>query len=209
MQHPGGEKVTLSEVLRAKLTCPKCKGAIVAGPGYVASYDWTCYVCGCDIDVAAFPALYLPPRQGSAGEGLVIADDASCFYHPAKKAVIHCDHCGRFLCALCDVEFHEEHLCPQCLETGAKKGKIKKLQNQRVLYDNIALSLAILPMLIFYFTPITAPIALFVAIRYWKSPGSVLPRTKIRYVLAIIIASLQIAGWAIGFTALFLSFRGG
>ena len=43
--------------------------------------------------------------------------------------------------------------------------------------------------------------ALFVAIRYWKAPPSILRRTKIRFVAAIIIALLQIAGWAALFIA--------
>ncbi|HEX5398354.1 MAG TPA: hypothetical protein VFY06_04825, partial [Verrucomicrobiae bacterium] len=112
------------------------------------------------------------------------------------KAVRPCDGCGRFLCALCDCELDDAHFCPTCLEAGKTRGKIKSLDNQRTLYDSIALSLAILPMLILYFTIITAPMALFVAIRYWKAPRSILRRTRIRAIAAIGIALLQIAGWA-------------
>ena len=79
------------------------------------------------------------------------------------------------------------HFCPACLETGKTKGRIKSLDNQRTLYDSIALSLAVLPILIFYFTIITAPMALFVAIRYWKTPQSILRRTRIRAIAAIVI----------------------
>jgi hypothetical protein len=32
-------------------------------------------------------------------------------------------------------------------------------------------------------------------IRYWKAPGSIIPRSKIRFVLAFLIAGLQIVGW--------------
>jgi hypothetical protein len=102
------------------------------------------------------------------------------------------------MCALCDCELHGEHYCPTCLEVGRKKGKIKSLENQRTLHDSIALSLAIFPLLIFYFTIITAPMALYVAIRYWNAPRSIIHRTKIRYVAAIILATLQLAGWAVG-----------
>jgi hypothetical protein len=59
--------------------------------------------------------------------------------------------------------------------------------------------LAIYPLLIFYFTLVTAPIALFVAIRYWNAPRSLVRRTKIRYITAIILASMQIAGWGLLF----------
>jgi hypothetical protein len=63
------------------------------------------------------------------------------------------------------------------------------------LYDNIALSLAVYPLLIFYFTIVTAPTALFIAIRFWNAPRSIVHRTRARLVLAILIAGLEIAGW--------------
>jgi hypothetical protein len=94
---------------------------------------------------------------------------------------------------------HGQHFCPACLETGKKKGKIKRLENERVLYDDLALALAVLPLLIFYFTLVTAPIALYIAIRYWNSPRSIVRRqTHWRFVIAIIFATLEIAGWGIG-----------
>ena len=138
---------------------------------------------------------------GKEGEAVMEETESSCFYHPQKKAVLPCEGCGRFLCALCDCEFNGQHLCPTCLETGRTKGKIKSLENRRTLYDTIALSLAILPigLIVFWFlTIITAPMALFMAIRYWNAPRSIVHRTKIRYVLAMIFATLQIAGWGIG-----------
>ena len=36
---------------------------------------------------------------------------------------------------------------------------------------------------------------LYVAIRYWNAPRSLIHRTKARYVLAIALAGLQIIGW--------------
>jgi hypothetical protein len=88
-----------------------------------------------------------------------------------------------------------QHFCPACLETGKSKRKIQNLENQRTRYDSIALSLAVLPMLIFYFTIITAPMALFVAIRYWRAPASLVGQNRTRYLVAILVALLQIAGW--------------
>ena len=128
---------------------------------------------------------------------MLVADEATCFYHPQKKAVLPCEGCGRFLCALCDCELHGQHFCPVCLEVGRKKRKIKSLENERTLYDRIALALAVLPMLIFYFTFVTAPAALFIALRHWNSPRSIVRPSRIRLVLAIIFASLQIIGWVV------------
>jgi len=154
-----------------------------------------CPACGVPLHVEVFPALFRKTNAGQGGEAIMVEGESSCFYHPLKKAVLPCDGCGRFLCALCDCALDGRHFCPTCLETGRTKGKIKSLENQRTLYDSIALALAVYPMLIFYFTIITAPMALFVAIRYWKSPQSILRRTKIRFIAAIIISLLQIGGW--------------
>jgi len=179
-----------------QLLCPKCKiplRANVINRGEPAP----CPGCASALQVEVFPALFRSIQTGRSGEAVVVETESSCFYHPQKKAVIHCEGCGRFLCALCDCELHGKHYCPQCLETGKKKGKIKSIENERTLYDSVALGLALAPLLVFYVTFLTAPIALYVAIRYWKAPRSIVHRTRIRFILAIIFASLQIAGWVV------------
>ena len=128
----------------------------------------------------------------------MVEGESTCYYHPNKKAVLPCQGCGRFLCALCDCDLNGQHFCPACLETGKAKGKIKNLENQRTLYDSIALALTVLPIAVVfgvYFTFITAPMALYIAIRYWNAPRSIVHRTRIRYVIAMVLATLQIAGW--------------
>lgn len=144
---------------------------------------------------AVFPALYRPLDTGHAGEAVLTEQDASCFYHPEKKAHIVCEGCGRFLCALCDIPLAGRHLCATCIETGKKKGRLQHIGRQRLLYDDIALAVAVLPMLVWFVTFITAPIAIYIALRYWKTPTSILHRTKIRYVLAIVFAGLELVGW--------------
>jgi hypothetical protein len=155
-----------------------------------------CPSCRTPIKIDVFPALFYGLQQGKTGEALV-DDQASCFYHPKKKAAIPCDHCGRFLCALCDVELNGKHLCPVCLERGRKKGKIVNLDRHRLLYDGIALRLALFPMITIWFTMVTAPIALYLAIRHWNSPMSIVRRSKIRFLLAMAISGLQILAWTV------------
>ena len=154
------------------------------------------------LEVEVFPAWNRSLPAVAAAETVLTDEEAGCFFHPEKRAVIPCEACGRFLCRLCDCEIGGQHLCPACLETGKKKGRIKNLENQRVLYDRIALALALYPILIFYLTIVTAPAAIFVAIRYWKAPASIPPRTRIRSVIAIVLALLQIGGWIVLFTFL-------
>ena len=157
-----------------------------------------CSQCGRPLQAEVFPAFFRPIAQGRDADPLLIDGEASCFYHPQKKASLPCEACGRFLCALCDCELHGQHFCPGCLESGKQKGKIRKLENQRTLYDNIALALVIYPVVLLfgvYFTFITAPMALYTAIRHWNSPGSIVRRGKTRLVAAIILGLLELTGW--------------
>jgi len=179
-----------------QLLCPKCKTPLredMLNREQLAP----CAACAAPLQVQIFPALFRPLQMGRSGESLVLETESSCFFHPQKKAVVHCEGCGRFLCGLCDCELHGQHFCPQCLETGKKKGKIKSIENERTLYDSIALGLAVAPLLLFYITFLTAPAALYVSIRYWKAPRSIVRRTNIRLILTVILASLQIVGWVV------------
>lgn len=179
------------------LACTGCRAPLPAAT-LASLRPSACGSCGALLSVEVFPALLRPLEPGRAADSVVVESDSGCFYHPQKKAMVPCDICGRFLCALCDVEIAAQHLCPACLDSGTKSGRLESLDNQRTLHDRLALSLAIYPMLFFYFTVLTAPATLYVTLRYWKSPGSLLPHTKVRFVIAALLASLQIAGWTVG-----------
>ncbi len=161
-----------------------------------------CPSCGGLARIDVFKAQFRDQPSANAAETLLEDGAAGCFYHPRKKAVVPCSACGRFLCSLCDVELDGNHICFSCLETGRKKKKIKNLENNRTLYDRIALSLALYPVLIFYLTLISARIVVYICMRYWKAPSSILPRTKIRFIFALILASLQILGWVVLFLSI-------
>ena len=179
------------------LLCTRCRSPLTAESVNLSQLA-PCPRCRAPLQIEVFPALFRPITPGRDGDLLLVEGESSCFYHPQKKAVLPCQSCGRFLCALCDCELQGRHFCPTCLEAGRFKGKIKHLQHERTLYDGIALSLAVLPLLIFYFTVITAPMALYVAIRYWNAPRSLVHRTRARYVFAILIAGLELVGWGLG-----------
>jgi hypothetical protein len=63
-------------------------------------------------------------------------------------------------------------------------------------YDSMALSLAI-TRAFFHITIVTAPVALFIVFKHWNSPLSITHGTRFRFVLASIIALLQIGGWVL------------
>jgi hypothetical protein len=106
---------------------------------------------------------------------------------------------------LCDVEFNDQHLCAACLEKGKTQRKIKNLENHRVCYDTVALAIALVSALFIWPTLISAPIVLFMVFRYWNAPGSIIPRSKIRFVLAFGLALLQIVGWILFIGGLMIS----
>ena len=152
-----------------------------------------CPTCGVELTVRTFPALFAGPRAAAEGEAS-LAGEASCFYHPEKRAVLTCHQCGRFLCTLCRVEFKGQDWCPGCLESSSRKRKGVDFENHRILYDSAALAFATFPfLLLFWPSLVGAPLAIYVSIRYWKAPTSILPRTKIRFVLAIVLAVAQLA----------------
>lgn len=175
----------------SSISCSRCQEPLP--PEAINTPAMTsCLSCGSALRVLVFPAALKPVETGRAGDLILVEGEAGCFYHPEKKAAMTCSHCGRFLCSLCDVEINGEHLCPPCIETGKKKGKLSNLENHRVRHDDVALAIAILPLFFYCVVPLTSPISLYYAIRHWNSPGTILPRTRIRFVVAMIFAVIEI-----------------
>jgi hypothetical protein len=188
----------------ATFSCPKCKSALGVEPGTdeIAS---TCPQCATAIQAYFFPAFFRPVQVGAAPAALLDQTETSCFYHPQKQALRVCDGCGRLICALCSVELGAEHLCPNCISSGKKKGKITSLEDSRTRYDSIALSLAIFSLFIYVLAIFLAPAAIYIAIKHWNSPGSLLGTSKTRFVFAILIAIGTLLLWIAFFAVLILN----
>ncbi|MBI5528210.1 MAG: hypothetical protein HY897_17900 [Deltaproteobacteria bacterium] len=177
------------------ISCTRCGSPLPAGIFNTENAE-DCPSCGARTRIDVFPALFRGIGPAPAAQGVSGEMEASCFFHEGKKAVVPCEGCGRFLCSLCDIDFDGRHLCPHCVEVGKTKGTLANIETQRVLYDNVALFIAVVPLLAcYFFTFVTAPIALYVAIRYWNAPSSIIARTKARAVAAIALACLQIVVW--------------
>jgi hypothetical protein len=178
--------------------CPSCQSSLsgaLCNTGRLVH----CPACDAVIQVEIFAALFKQISTGPMAEAILTEGVSSCFYHEQKKAVVHCDACGRFLCALCDLDLQGQHLCPACLQSGRRKGQIPHLENRRTLYDGAALSLALFPLLFFPATLITAPAAIYFSILSFHRPSSLIPRSRIRSYLALVIGVLQIGGWGLLF----------
>jgi hypothetical protein len=106
---------------------------------------------------------------------------------------MECDHCGRFLCALCDLEVAGEHLCPACLSQGKDGSGVSRQNRGYTRHDMVALGLTIWPFLIFPpLIVLSAPIAIYYSFRHYKTPLSILPVRRWRFPLAILFAFIEI-----------------
>jgi len=186
------------------IQCPKCRATLMDNIFNLPDFA-PCPTCATPLQVEIFPALFRTIAPGQKAEAVLVEGESSCFYHAQKKAVRPCDGCGRFMCALCDCELNGQHYCPACLDVGKSKKKIKTLANHRTRYDSIALGLAILSFLL-YFTfilpVIVAIMSLYVAIRYWNAPPSIVSRHRTRNILAMVIALAALACVALFFIAI-------
>jgi hypothetical protein len=132
-------------------------------------------------------------RPESATEG-----EATCFDHPAKRAVAACSQCGRFLCRLCAVSFADQTWCPGCVAAGAGKANAAKLETSRNLYDSMALILPLGSLILWPFTIVTAPASLALALMKWNEPLSLVRTSRWRMIAAVVISLAMIGLWAWG-----------
>lgn len=179
------------------LTCPKCNSPLETAM-FNQPEPVSCSGCGSSLEAIVYPAFFRPKPAVTVGELVQDEGEASCFFHPQKRAVLACDSCGRFICALCEIEHKGQHLCSDCLEKGVRKKKLADLDSRRFLYDTLALQLALWPLILpflWFITVITAPAALYVAIRYRNAPLSLLRRSRWRLYVAGVLALVQTGIW--------------
>lgn len=171
-------------------------------PAWLAEAS-ACPACQATLQVIPFPALGRQAPTGGASEPVANPDDAACFQHPTKKAVVPCDACGRFLCALCDLEVEGQHLCPACLESGRRKGTVAALERSRTRWDQITVTLAALGLVTGCLAPVAAVANLVITVLKWNQPQSrvasgratMVGATAIAWVLALVAAGIAWSEW--------------
>lgn len=187
------------------ITCPSC-AAMVPVEHWNESEETTCRGCTERVVVRVYPAhgvgvgSSLPPK-------IEVEGDASCFYHAANRAHSACEGCGRFLCSLCDIDLDGRHLCPSCVERGVKVAKEGSLEQSRTLYDSMALALTTWPWLTFWGPLFTAPMALYVIVKHWKTPLSILRRSRFRFWLALVFAVVDLGVFVLFAIAMIVAIR--
>jgi hypothetical protein len=181
----------------AVVSCPKCKH-LLAASFFNQPELAPCPACRAPLQVKVFPAMFRPIASGRGSEAVLVDGESSCFFHPQKKAVVPCELCGRFLCALCDCEVKGRHLCPACLESGQRKKSITGLETVRLLHRRQAFLLSLLPLFV------TGLAAIYLALRYRKEPGSIVTPMNWAGNAALILGTLQTLGFVLLF---FYGFR--
>lgn len=180
------------------LPCPKCRRTLEA-ISWHSTERGRCWRCKEDFEFRGFPAL-TAARQRVVPQAVLVAEHATCFYHGQNQAEAVCESCGRFVCAVCAVDFGGRRVCPPCI--AAVKTSDAQAVSQRTLFDGIALALAGLPILFWPLTVLTAPVALGVAIIGWRKPRSLVGGGRTKLVLAGLLALIQIGIWCVVLFAL-------
>jgi hypothetical protein len=161
------------------IACPECGGDIA--PADTETGWQSCPYCQERIQFLAWPVARSNTKATEA-----MPEQATCFFHPEKAFQACCQRCGRFVCALCDLQLGAEHVCPTCFERGRAdtglNGAKAEWRHRDVLYDSIVLSLGWLWIIVWPVLIAALPGAIFLHVKYRKAPRSYLiPRSGWRF----------------------------
>jgi hypothetical protein len=173
---PSTSAAPSSPPIGSAITCPHCSLDITADS------QWeSCPYCQKWLRVRVWPIVRQSTNAVSA-----LSDQATCFFHPDKAFQACCQRCGRFVCALCDLQLGAEHVCPTCFErgrgeSGTEAGK-SEWRYRDVLYDSIAVTLGWGWILIWPTFVAALPAVIFLHVKHRKAPRSYLiPRSGWRF----------------------------
>jgi hypothetical protein len=191
-------------VTPANIVCPSCQGLVT--PADTKTGWQKCPYCEKQLQIRVWPVV----RQ-STNAAAALSDQATCFFHPDKAFQACCQRCGRFVCALCDLQLGAEHVCPTCFErgragTGADAGKAE-WRHRDVLYDAIALTIGWGWILFWPVIAAAIPAVIYLHVKHRKAPRAYLiPRSGWRFWAAyaglawlpLLIGGLFATRWMVG-----------
>ena len=166
------------------VACPNCGGDVA--PVETESGWQSCPSCANRLQACIWPIV----RQNT-NAAVALSDQATCFFHPDKAFQACCHRCGRFVCALCDLQLGADHVCPACFERGRVQSSAENSKAEwryrDVLYDSIAVTVG-WAWIIIWFTFVAAlPTVIILHIKYRKAPRSYLiPRSGWRFWMAYV-----------------------
>jgi hypothetical protein len=159
--------------------CPGCNGDVAQ---VESKSGWqTCPYCQKRLQMRVWGAV-----QQNTNAAAALTDQATCFFHPDKAFQACCQRCGRFVCALCDLQLGAEHVCPTCFErgravSGTEPGKAE-WRHRDVLFDSVAVTIGWGWILFWPVYVAALPAVIFLHVKYRKAPRSYLiPRYGWRF----------------------------
>jgi hypothetical protein len=179
---PTGAARTLSPIAVGAVICPSCRGDVA--PVETKTGWQTCPYCEKRLQIRVWGSV-----QQKTNATAALSDHATCFFHPDKAFQACCKRCGRFVCALCDLQLGAEHVCPTCFERGrANSGagaSTAEWRHRDVLYDSIAATIGWGWILFWPVFVAAFPAAIYLHAKYRKAPRSYLiPRRGWRFWMA-------------------------
>ena len=181
---PAGSIWNLPPVRTGTATCPGCSGEVTKAE---TQNGWqNCPYCQNRLQIYVWPVV----RQNTNAV-VALSDQATCFFHPDKAFQACCQRCGRFVCALCDLQLGAEHVCPSCFERGQGNSPVEtgkaEWRHRDVLYDSIALTIG-WGWILFWPTILAAiPTVIVLHVKYRKVPrSSLIPRRGWRFWMAYV-----------------------
>ncbi len=175
----------------ATLFCPRCERELP--PESTNLGGALCYHCESRVEAAVFPAAVR--AASTLAYQSVVSGEAACFFHDDRVASVSCSNCGRFLCNFCRIEWSGAELCVTCVEALRQPGKSVALESNRFHFDSLSLALAVLPSLLVFPSLLTAPLSLGLALVTIRKSCSITPRSKWRFVVAMIVSLALIGAW--------------
>ncbi len=176
------------------ISCKKCgcslSETLVNTDGFVF-----CPACAVPFIVRVYPAASATVSVDQGPDAARKEEQAGCFYHPGRPAEVVCAGCGRFICALCEVDLQHRHFCPACVRQQMEKEESAEIVRAHVRFDKIAFYLAIVPLFVWPATLLTGPAAMIMGIRYWNRPVSLVTTGRPRLAAAVLVGGLQTLGW--------------
>lgn len=163
-------------------------------PDSVRSTDYGEEAVGAAHTIRLFPAVI---RKQAVFEADVVLEggQSTCFFHTKLPATALCDVSGRMICDLCKTDYQGKTVSFEALQSLLGKGGSVEKDRVRTKWDDIALALVLLPLVIWPLLFITAPFVLGICLVQWrKGPTSILRRSRWRYLVAALLAILELVG---------------
>lgn len=174
------------------LQCPGCRSRLKVGRE-ISFFEEECPVCRREVSVTVFPRMFREWAVAEAGAPAA-EGEASCSFFPGERAEKVCDECGCFLSERAAVVWAGRDLCLPCVHRLREVEKDSGFIGRTRLQDKRALALVtwLAPLSLF-----TAPLALYLLLRYRGRPEGFAPRSRLTWWIAFGLAITWLIVWLV------------